>query len=279
MDITLSFGSGVISDCESAWTVVYATTADTDADHKVGTYSVKIVCGANLAGKALAYKTISSKSLLQDRFVTLWLKSSVNLAAGDLKLLLDHATPPDGVSSVEAIALPAFTANTWKYAIVELANPILDGAIVSVGLWMVNNVAACNIYVDQVYAGGSKTFTVKGPPVGFDNPEDVLFLKSVSQDDLAGNTIEGISGGFKRRITFDLSALVSDKYRQMFFWMWWNSALKYITYGSETVQVALQQNDSLVMGRVNGFDFAHGGSFTVVEKDARTTVPTSWLDY
>lgn len=279
MDITLSFGSGVIEDCEDAWSVSFATSANTDTDKKVGTYSVKVVCAQNLAGKLLAYETFSAKDLRQDRFVSLWLKSSVAMDAGDLKLLLDDASTPDGVSSLEAIALPALVANTWKYCIIELANPILDGALLSVGLWMTNNKAACNIFVDQVYAGGSETFAVKGPPIGFDNPEDVLFPKSVVEDDLAGNTIESPSGGFKRRITFDLSALVSDKYRQIFFWMWWNSALKYITYGSETVQVALEQNDSLVMGRTNGLDFVHDGSFTVVEKNARTTVPASWLDY
>ena len=286
MDITLIAGPNtVIEDCEDAWVantnVTSANTDNSEGNFKVGV-SVKIIVPSGaVSGQLLAYETITSKNLSQVGYIALWLKSSITTTYGQLQLVLHSAAPSGGPPVVydlpkENIDIPALTANTWKFCILALANPILDTAIVSVGIQQVGDLAAFNLWVDEITCYLTKTFnplSVKG----VDDAESAVMNLSVSQSDLVGNRLES-SRSFNRRIQIDLG-VVSEKIDRIFLWVWLMSETKQITYAGETITVVLSDNSEYDAEWKNGVSFARAYSFEVIEKTARRTLPISWLDY
>lgn len=144
----------VIEDCEDAWgeIVVANVTSGTEGTIKqVGTNSANIAIGAAVAaGTIVASEAISATNLSLYTHIYAWIYSSVALAAGGFQLLLDNTA--ECVSPVEAINLPAIAATTWVRVMIPLANPQSDTAIISIGLKMVVDVGAVNIYIDDVNA-------------------------------------------------------------------------------------------------------------------------------
>lgn len=161
----------VLEDCEDAWAEAVdgdvTSTAD-NADVKVGTNSVKLVVAAGAsAGDKLATEAISSTDLSGVTSISLWIKSTVATAAGDLALMLDDSA--SCASPLETINIPALVADTWHRVRLPLANPGLDTAIISIGLQYVNDIGACTIRLDDVCygenfelgaTGGEKTHTL-----------------------------------------------------------------------------------------------------------------------
>jgi hypothetical protein len=142
----------VVHDCEAAWdeTVDADVTVTTSAG-VVGTNCNKLAVAAGAGtNHLLATDNVSSMNLSSYTFIDVWLKSSVNTAAGDLKLLLDDTA--SCVSALESIAVPALTANTWTRCRLKLATPANDTAIISVGLYQVTDLGAFDLYVDDVRA-------------------------------------------------------------------------------------------------------------------------------
>ncbi len=145
----------VLEDCEDAWNeaVDSDVTSSLDAsDFVVGSGSAKLVVtsGAS-AGDKLATEAISSKDLSGQTHVSLWIKSTVATAAGDLALMLDDSA--NCASPLETIDIPALVANTWTRVHLPLANPGSDTAIVSIGLKYVVDIGAVTINIDDVCYG------------------------------------------------------------------------------------------------------------------------------
>jgi hypothetical protein len=142
-----------IHPCEVAWDELVDTDVTATADptyYKQGTKSCKLVvvtgCGA---GDILATDAITAKNLSGCTKIGLWIRSSVALASGDLKLLLDET--PSCASPLESIDIPAITeVDTWKYVKLTLANPSTDLAIISVGIKMIVDKGAFTLYVDDI---------------------------------------------------------------------------------------------------------------------------------
>ena len=144
----------VVHDCESAWTELDGTgvTASTDnADYKIGTKSAKfVITGAATAGEILATASISSKNISAYTYLDVWIKCSVGTNAGDLQILTDDTA--QCASAIEAINVPALSANTWTRVNLKLATPLLNIAIISIGLKQVVDIGACTIWLDDVRA-------------------------------------------------------------------------------------------------------------------------------
>jgi hypothetical protein len=111
--------------------------------------------GSGFATGLIAYHTISSKNLSSYSHVHFYIQSDIDLDAGDLQLLLDNTAAC--ASPLEVLDIPALTANTPLEVEIALDAAVSDTAIISVGLRVIANKGACNIWIDSIY--GVNCFT------------------------------------------------------------------------------------------------------------------------
>lgn len=145
-------GSLLVEDCEDAWneSVGAGVTATLDAaDFKVGAGSAKFAV-VGVGATTLLASEIISKDLSAYDVLYMWIKCSINTAAGDLEIHLDDsgscATP------IETLAVPALTLATWTRIAIKLAVPASDTSLISIGLYQKVNLADCNIWLDDIRA-------------------------------------------------------------------------------------------------------------------------------
>ncbi len=144
----------LLSDCETAFTGGVGTTATADsAFKKKGTYSGKFVVVGVGATTILCYQAISSVDISDCNTIEFWMYSSIALTAGQLQIKLDDTAAI--ASALEAIDIPAMDAGVWYRHSLSLANPHLDTAIISLGIYQVANVADFTFYLDDIKAVNS----------------------------------------------------------------------------------------------------------------------------
>lgn len=152
-------GGVLIENCEDAWeTNVHAdvTSSADSGDKKVGTASAKFVLGDTIAAfQVLAEEEIAATDLTGCKGISLWIKSTEALSAGDLILRLS-----DGVSFSEAFSIPALTAATWTKVYLASVNPALLTAIALVGLETGVIMAVNTIRLDDI-RGVAKNVVIK----------------------------------------------------------------------------------------------------------------------
>lgn len=157
----------VIDNCDVNWTAGTHGTPELDTgDKKEGTASVKIVVASAVAGDILATHDFSAINLTKHRRVPLWIKSSVNMAAADLCLLIDETAACGGSPAEEVIDVPALTAGVWKQVTLTLATPADLDAVISVGMEYNANPQDCNIWVDDINAISSLVVTAEAVGTG-----------------------------------------------------------------------------------------------------------------
>ena len=150
----------VIDNCDVNWTAGTHGTPELDTgDKKEGSASVKIVVASAVAGDILATHDFTAINLVNHRSAQLWIKSSVNMVAGDLCLLIDEISACGGSPPEEVLEVPALTANVWKQVTLALATPADLEAVISVGVEYNANPQDCNIWVDDIKAISSLTIT------------------------------------------------------------------------------------------------------------------------
>ena len=124
------------SDWDETTQANVTRSLDTE-DKKRGLQSLKLVTAAGLAANdVMASDSITSIDLSAMTHAEFWMKATIGIAAGELRLLLHSATVVDATFSnnLENLAVPVLAADIWTYCRVALANPETDTAIVSVGL-------------------------------------------------------------------------------------------------------------------------------------------------
>ena len=143
----------IVEDCEDAWDAQANVTATADADSKVGTNSAKlVVADAAGAGVLLATEVVGSMDLTAYKHINLWVKSSVELAEGDMQLLLDDTVTCG--SPIKFLDIPALSAATWTLVRLDLGDAAGLGAVISVGIKQVTDKGAFDLYVDHVHCPG-----------------------------------------------------------------------------------------------------------------------------
>tara|TARA_R100001244_G_scaffold15392_1_gene17363 strand:- start:489 stop:1274 length:786 start_codon:yes stop_codon:yes gene_type:complete len=127
-------------------------TASADGeDYASGNSANKFVLAAGLgATDIIASDSISSLDLSGYDTVEFWIKSSVALTAGQLRLRLSASA--SAAATTEDLDIPATSANTWTRHQVALANPQSDTAIISVGLIHTSDIGAATVWLDEVRA-------------------------------------------------------------------------------------------------------------------------------
>ena len=143
----------IVEDCEDAWDAEANVTATADADCKVGTKSAKlVVADAAGAGVLLATEVVGSMNLTTYKHINLWIKSSVELALGDMQLLLDDS--PTCASPIKLLDIPTLSAATWTLIRLDLGVASGLTAVISVGIKQVNDKGAFDLFIDHVHCPG-----------------------------------------------------------------------------------------------------------------------------
>jgi len=127
----------------------FTVTADTN-DKKKGTASNKFVIASGASQNDIATDSISSTNISKYDYLECWVKSTVNVTAGNLQILLDDSA--SCASPLESLDIPALTADTWTFVRIKLDNPETDTAIISIGLkyGLDSDLGACTIWLDDI---------------------------------------------------------------------------------------------------------------------------------
>ena len=130
----------------------FTSEVDTE-DKKQGTGSVKFTLNdaAGVATDAVLTADITSKNISKYDYLECWIKSSIDTAAGNLKIQLDDSA--DCASPIEQLSIPALTQDEWTYVRMKLSTPELDTAIISIGLEQQADIgggAAYYVWLDDI---------------------------------------------------------------------------------------------------------------------------------
>ena len=150
---------------DSNVTSTIVASVDTE-DKKQGTGSLKLVT-TSADGGDIAGDTFTAKDISKYDYLELWIKSTVATSSGNLKIHLHSAAITEGIAnsgSLEALDVPALTADTWTYVRIALANPETDTAIIAIALEHDANLADCQIRLDDIRAVASATMTWETVP-------------------------------------------------------------------------------------------------------------------
>jgi hypothetical protein len=148
-----SMRSKVIHTCGRTWdekTDADFTVAVDTKDYKRSKGSLKITVAAGASAADSISDSIDSLDLSGMTHVEFWIKCSVAVTSGNLKLLLDDTASV--ASPVETLSIPTLVADTWTRVRIALANPESDTAIISVGLDYAGDIGACTIWLDDIVA-------------------------------------------------------------------------------------------------------------------------------
>ncbi len=143
-------GSLLVEDCEDAWNEhvnAHVTASLDNADFKIGAGSAKFVMVDAGANELLASEIIA-KDLSAYDILYLWIKCSINIAAGDLQIQLDDSG--ECATPLKSLNIPALVANTWTRVALDLGDASGLTTLISIGLYQVTNIADCSIWLDDI---------------------------------------------------------------------------------------------------------------------------------
>ena len=146
----------LIEDCEDAWNeqVITGVTSELDTeDKKVGDGSVKLTMTADAGIGVLASEVVSLVGNTLDDYVQLilWVKSSINVAANQLQILLDDTA--NCASPVATINLPDLYADQWMRCLITADfSGCTALTIISVGVKQVSDLGAFTLWLDDLRA-------------------------------------------------------------------------------------------------------------------------------
>ena len=175
-DITLDDGEDVWDD-PGANLVLSSETVD----KKEGLASSEILVQSAFTTGLIGSEAITpSVDLTSYDSISLWIKSDVVTAAGQLQLIIDDSTGCGSAS--ESIDLPVLTANKWKDVTVGISAGTPRSAIVCVGLSVATDLSIASstkINIDDIEVRGQLTSliilvanSVKGEPIDLTEPAD-----------------------------------------------------------------------------------------------------------
>jgi len=140
----------VLDDCETNWVSHVECICELDTvDYKTGSKSVKIHVPADVAlTTIIATRDFAAVDMSDDDEVIIWIKSSVNTNAGDLKFALDEDAAC--ASPVESLSIDALTAGVWKEVTLTIAGGATEDAVISIGIEMDQDLGEFDMNIDDV---------------------------------------------------------------------------------------------------------------------------------
>lgn len=141
-----------IEDFETTWTDLSSglvSCAAVSAIRIRGSYCLRWSIGTNYTTGIFTEKTIA-KDLSRYGCLILWARSSIDLNAGDMQLVLDDAA--GWASPVESLDFPALSANVWTRVVLRFASNSYDrNAIIRIGLKMVVDKGIMDFHLDDAF--------------------------------------------------------------------------------------------------------------------------------
>jgi len=141
--------------CNSAWDsnvdATISASVDTE-DKKQGTGSLKLITASSGAGD-IAGDTFATKDISKYDYIEFWIKSTIATSENNLKIHLHNVAITEVIAnsgSLEALGIPALSADTWTYCQIKLANPETDTAIIAIAIEHDANLADCQIRLDDI---------------------------------------------------------------------------------------------------------------------------------
>jgi len=142
-------GNFLVEDCEDAWDEHTETgVAVSTTTGKVGNAARATTTGVG-ANKLLMSEVIA-KNLVDYDGLLWYMRSSIPISAGDMKILLDDSA--ECGSPLELLNAPALVGNTWKRCFSRFTNPAALGSLVSIGLKQITDLADGAFDIDDVRA-------------------------------------------------------------------------------------------------------------------------------
>ena len=148
--LTVSRGAGATTAAthSDGASVLLFPVVDTQ-DKKQGTGSNKFIIPTAAGTNQIVTESISSKDISKYDYLEGWIKSTTATSSGNLQILLDNTA--NSASPLETLDIPALAADTWTYFRIELANPEIDTAIISIGLKQAGtDLDACTVFIDDL---------------------------------------------------------------------------------------------------------------------------------
>lgn len=116
----------------------------------IGSTSTLMACTATLGIENIAYYNTGTLDISAKKYVTMWINSSVALAANDLQLVLATDVALGGTTELENI--PAVAANAWKLVSVPITTPATFSALKSIGIKRAAGAGAFSLWIDYTAA-------------------------------------------------------------------------------------------------------------------------------
>jgi hypothetical protein len=139
------------NDCEDAWTAIDGNvTCSASSTVKLrGTYSAKNAVAAAFTTGIAATRVVTSADLTACTALHFWIRSSIALAAGQVKVGISETATLGGTPLY--FDVPVLVANTWTPCCVD-GDFTGYNAVISVGLNVVTDVGAAgaDIYLDDI---------------------------------------------------------------------------------------------------------------------------------
>jgi hypothetical protein len=159
-----SFTQGILDDCQDDWNeqtpantahslVVKATEGI--AGGSANTSCVKLTISndtfaTGIVGSEVVNAALNSYAYQYSRYVYAWVRSTINLDAGDISFCTDESA---SLASSQDVLLPALTANTWTRVRLDVSSIALTDkdVVISIGMKVVvDKNQAFSVYWDDV---------------------------------------------------------------------------------------------------------------------------------
>jgi hypothetical protein len=143
----------IIDDCQAAWTAAVNVTATADvAARKVNTKGAKLVIAAAFTTGLVATRDFAAIDLSGSKYIGLWIKSDIPVAANVLQLVLDETAAC--ASPDETLNIPVLAAGLWRYIRVAVTGAgATRDALISVGINAASDPGAATLFIDDIRAG------------------------------------------------------------------------------------------------------------------------------
>jgi hypothetical protein len=147
----------LLADCDTVWTASLNVTAATEGTIKVkGTNSAKLSIGAAFTTGLAAFFDFGAVNTTTYTHVHFWIRSTIATSAGDLRIAIDDTA--GSLSPLTYYSVPALAANTWTQVEVAIGAGA-NAAVVSIGLDVVTDLGAYDVYIDNIIAVDRHTGT------------------------------------------------------------------------------------------------------------------------
>lgn len=147
-----------ISTCETAWTASANVTTSINGDRKEGSWSSEVTTADAFGTGMMAYQATGALNLSAYSKISLWVKSTVALAASSLRIDLCSdsagATPVNSLTINKAIDF----ASSWHPITID-NGAALGSNINSIAIYALTDFGAATIYLDNIFATNNISLT------------------------------------------------------------------------------------------------------------------------